>query len=243
MSQTTQPAIFRRADIYHDFYQGRGKNYEGEAKLALELIREQAPAAESLLDVACGSGAHLRELSRSFGRTVGVDLSHGMLEIAARIAPGAPLHQGDMRGFRLDERFDAVICMFSSIGFVTTVAELEQVVRNLADHTNPGGVVLVEPWWFPDNFIPGYVGADIVKVDGRSIARMSHTVRAGANSQMEEHFMVATAEAGVEHFSDTHVMSLFDREAYEAAFLKAGLDVEYVKHEVSGPGVFVGKKR
>lgn len=234
--------IYDRADIYHDFYLGRGKDYRAEAALVLSLIRERAPRARSVLDVACGTGTHLRELAASFDTAVGVDLSPHMLDIAKRHHADIPLHQGDMRNFRLDQRFDAVTCLFSSVGYLDTRDDLDRAVRNLADHAVSGGVVVVEPWWQPDNFIPGWVSADVVEVEGRSISRVSHTTRGTTASRMEVHYVVATSDSGIEHFSDTHVMTLFERETYESAFRKAGLGVEYVEHELAGPGIFVGVK-
>lgn len=242
MTTSTETLIYRRADVYHDFYQGRGKDYRGEAAAVLTLVHERVPRATSLLDVACGTGAHLRELSGSFDEAVGVDLSPEMLAVAARNNPGLPLHQGDMRDFRLGRRFSAVTCMFSSIGYLRTTADLKQAVRNLADHLAPDGVLVVEPWWFPDTFLTGWVGADVVTADGRTISRVSHSVRDGSASRMEVHYTVAAPETGIEHFTDTHVMSLFDRATYEAAFREAGLRPHYTRADAAGPGVFVGTR-
>ncbi|MEU2389651.1 class I SAM-dependent methyltransferase [Streptomyces sp. NPDC007369] len=237
--------IYRRADVYHDFYRGRGKDYRAEAAAVRELVAQRAaggPAAGSLLDVACGTGAHLAELTGSFADAVGVDLSAEMLEVAARGNPGVPLIQGDMRDFRLGRTFSAVTCMFSSVGYLATAEDLDAAVRNLADHLAPGGVIVVEPWWFPEDFLPGWVGADVVRADGRTIARVSHTVREGRCSRMEVHYTVAAPETGVEHFTDTHVMTLFEQAEYETAFRRAGLEPEYVRHELFGPGLFVATR-
>ncbi|MFD0267520.1 class I SAM-dependent methyltransferase [Streptomyces sp. NPDC127106] len=237
--------IYHRADVYHDFYRGRGKDYRAEAGAVRALVAQRATAgsaAGSLLDVACGTGAHLAELTGSFADAVGVDLSPEMLAVAARNSPGTPLVQGDMRDFRLGRTFSAVTCMFSSVGYLATADDLDAAVHNLADHLAPGGVLVVEPWWFPQDFRPGWVGADVVRVDGRTVARVSHTVREGRCSRMEVHYTVAAPDTGVEHFTDTHVMTLFEQAEYEAAFRRAGLEPEYVRHELFGPGLFVATR-
>lgn len=241
---TTRPEtlIYQRADVYHDFYQGRGKDYPGEAAAVLALFPEHLAEATSLLDVACGTGAHLHELSGSFDKAVGVDLSPEMLAVAARKNPRIPLHQGDMRDFRLGSRFSVVTCMFSSIGYLKDTADLQQAVQNLADHLAPDGVLILEPWWFPDTFLSGWVGADVVTANGRTISRVSHSVREGSASRMEVHYTVAAPETGIEHFTDTHVMTLFDRETYEAAFRGAGLEPRYTRDEAFTPGIFVGTR-
>ena len=69
-----------------------------------------------------------------------------MLEIARRRHPDVTFHQADMAHLQLGTTFDAVICMFSSIGYVKTVEGLNQTLRAFARHTVPGGVVIVDGW-------------------------------------------------------------------------------------------------
>ncbi|WP_411153194.1 class I SAM-dependent DNA methyltransferase [Streptomyces sp. A30] len=245
MPSSTDTLIYHRADVYHDFYRGRGKDYRAEAAVVRELVEQRAavaPAAGSLLDVACGTGSHLAELSAFFAEGAGVDLFARMLAVAARTNPGVPLTEGDMRDFWLGRTFSVVTCMFSSIGYLESTGDLDVAVANLAGHLAPGGVLVVEPWWFPEDFLPGWVGADVVEVGGRSIARFSHTVRAGRTSRMEVHYTVAASDTGVEHFTDTHVMTLFARAECEEAFRRAGLEPEYLRHELYGPRLFVATR-
>ncbi|MGW6783954.1 class I SAM-dependent DNA methyltransferase [Streptomyces sp. NPDC054987] len=245
MPASTDTLIYHRADVYHDFYHGRGKDYRTEAAVVRELVGQRTPvppAAGSLLDVACGTGSHLAEHAGHFGHTAGVDLSADMLAVAARLNPGVPLTQGDMRDFRLGRTFSAVTCMFSSVGYLETAADLDAAIANLAAHLEPGGVLVVEPWWCPESFRPGWVGADVVRSGERTISRVSHTVRDGRNSRMEVHYTVADPLAGIEHFTDTHVMTLFERTEYRDAFLRAGLEPSYVRHELYGPGLFVATR-
>ncbi|WP_434739539.1 class I SAM-dependent DNA methyltransferase [Micromonospora sp. SH-82] len=243
-TSSTDVAPYERADIYHDFYHGRGKGYRAEADALVEIARKHTPQASTLLDVACGTGSHLVELADSFREVVGVDLSAAMLATAARNDPARELHQGDMRDFSLDRRFDVVTCMFSSTGYLVDEAELDRAVANLAGHLAPGGTLVVEPWWFPETFRPGWVGADLVTTGDRRISRMSHTVPAGlpdrTASQMTIHYTVGSPEAGIEHFTEVHVMTLFARAAYEQAFQRAGLSCSYVGHDLFSPGLFVG---
>jgi len=51
---------------------------------------------EAVLDAGCGTGAHLTSLRRHGLRTLGLDLSLGMLRVARRAAPGAWLAQADL---------------------------------------------------------------------------------------------------------------------------------------------------
>src|SRR5207302_1516830 len=113
--------------LYDLVYAAAGKDYAAEAAQAAALIRERAPAALTLLDVACGTGEHLRHLAGSFA-VEGVDADPAMLAEAHRKLPQTPLHEGDMRTLQLGRRFDAVTCLFSSVGYLRTAGELDAAV-------------------------------------------------------------------------------------------------------------------
>jgi len=235
--------IYDLADVYERIYRGRGKDYRKEAAAVTRLVRERHPDATDLLDVACGPGSHLVHFAEEFGHVEGLDLSESMLAFARDRLPSAPIHRGDLREFDLGRRFDAVTCMFSSIAVIGDRTELDSALRTFARHLKPGGVAVVEPWWFPDTFRPGHVSGDVVEVEGRTIARVSHVIRVGDTSHSTVHYLVADSGAGVWHFEDQHVMPLFAREEYEEAFRGAGMEVEYHDLGNGGPGAFVGVLR
>ncbi|KOX28708.1 SAM-dependent methyltransferase [Streptomyces sp. NRRL F-4707] len=228
------------AEIYDLIHQGRGKDYAVEADEVTGRILEALPGAASLLDVACGTGNHLRYFHKTFAHVEGVDLSQDMLTTAASRLPGVPLHLGDMRDFDLGRSFDAVTCLFSSVGHMRTTADLDRALARLARHTVPGGVVVVDPWWFPDTFLPGYVAGDVVRDDGRTVARVSHSVVEGNATRMSVHYLVADADSGVRHFTETTHITLFTREEYETAFVRAGLAPRYLGAGPGRRGLFVG---
>ncbi|MBB1244124.1 class I SAM-dependent methyltransferase [Streptomyces durbertensis] len=231
------------ARIYEAQHRERGKDYVAEAKDVVREIHARMPAARSVLDVACGTGGHAGPFTEVFDEVQGLELSEPMLELAREALPGVPLHQGDMRDFDLGRVFDAVTCLFASIGYVGSEDELRAAIRTFARHTAPGGVVAVEPWWFPETFLDKHVSGDVVRVDGVTVARVSHTVRDGDASRMEVRYLTADPEKGISSFSETHRAMLFTRESYEAAFRDAGLTVDYVPGVQCGRGLFVGVRR
>jgi ubiquinone/menaquinone biosynthesis C-methylase UbiE len=224
-------------DLIHSWW--RGKDYETEATQVAEMIQARKPEASSLLDVACGTGIHLERFAKSFDHVEGIDLSEAMLSIARTRMPEAVLHQGDMRELDLPRRFDAITCMFTAIAHQTE-DELGETLRRFARHLNPGGVVVLDPWWFPEKFIEGYVSAEVLKPDHRSIARVSHTVRDGDWSRMEVHYLVVDEKNGVRYFTEPYLHRLIPREQYEQALRDAGFTPEYVEDFHSGRGLFLG---
>nr|AGS49619.1 N-methyltransferase [uncultured bacterium esnapd12] len=228
------------AEFYDRFYRGRGKDYAAEAAEVARLVRDRLPSASSLLDVACGTGSHLRHFADLFDEVAGLELSESMIELARGRLDGIALRQADMRDFRWDRKFDVVTCMFSSIGHMRDEAELEQAVASFARHLVPGGVVVVEPWWFPENFVDGYVAGDVVRDDGLTVSRVSHSVRAGGVTRMQIHWVVADGGRGAHHRVEHCDITLFERGQYEAAFGAASCAVEYLPGGPSGRGLFVG---
>jgi SAM-dependent methyltransferase len=228
------------AKIYYAQHTARGKDYLAEAEVVAEQIRQRFPGASSVLDVACGTGGHLKPFTELIGPTEGVDLSEPMLEIARADVPDIPLHIGDMRSFSLGRTFDSLTCLFASIGYVESVDELNQALSCFAQHVVPGGVVAVEPWWFPETYVDRWVSSDVVEWEGTTIARVAHTVREGDTSQMQVHYLLASSSDGVRHVCEVHRAMLFTRKQYETAFEQAGLRPEYVPGVLSGRGLFVG---
>ena len=231
------------AKIYDAQHRARGKDYRGEATEVAAQIRRRMPEARSVLDVACGTGGHLEPFLDMFDDAEGLELSEPMLDIARAALPGVKLHHGDMRDFDLGRTFDAVTCLFASIAYVTSEAELHAALRCFARHVVPGGVVAGEPWWLPEKFIDRYCSGDVVEADGMLIARVAHTVRDGDASRMEVHYTVVGADTGIRHFAEVHRAMLFERRQYEEAFTAAGLDVEYIDGIQCGRGLFVGVRR
>jgi len=232
--------MFSKSQHLYDLIYQSFKDYAAEAAVVDEIVRSKSPGAGSLLDVACGTGLHLEHLATRY-TCEGLDLDEGQLEVARRRVPGVPLHQGDMTDFDLGKTFDAVICLFSSIAYVGSEDDLDRAVANMARHVAPGGVLLIEPWFFPQAFIDGHVGVVTVEGDDLHVVRMNTSKIVGDRSIMEFHYLVGSAES-VEHFTETHDTGLFPRSSYERAFEKAGLEFEFDEEGLFGRGLFVATK-
>ncbi|MGW5051346.1 class I SAM-dependent DNA methyltransferase [Actinokineospora sp. NPDC004072] len=233
------------SEVYDLVYLGRARDYAAEAITVAKAVRAARPDAASLLDVACGTGEHLATFQAEFERVEGVELSAQMCDRARAKLPDVPIHLGDMRDFAIDGRFDAVCCLFSSTSYMTSTDELDKAVANMAGHLTPGGVLLVDPWYFPETYIDGYISDSVVRDDVRTVARLSHSRREGRSVRQEAHFLSAT-ERGIDHFVTVQRMTLFTREEYTAALEKAGCETTYLQGDAAmspDRGMFVGVLR
>jgi SAM-dependent methyltransferase len=224
------------AELYDAVYSW--KDYAAESEVLHRIIQAWSPGARTLLDVACGTGKHLRHLAADY-RVEGVDIDPKMLELARARHPGVAFHQGDMADFDLGRTFDVVVCMFSSIGYVRTPERLRATVANLARHAGPGGIVVVEPWLTPQGYVDGQLHALFVDEPDLKIARMTVGRREGTDSILDFTYLVGTPR-GVEVLREHHVLGLFTDQQYRDAFAEAGLRVEHDPEGPMGRGAYIG---
>jgi SAM-dependent methyltransferase len=209
----------KSAWLYDSLYHFR--DYRASAARVHELVQSRRPGAASLLDVACGTGKHLEQLGAHYD-VEGVDINPDMLHIARGRCSGVMFHLGDMADFHLGRKFDAVICLFGSIAAMKTVADLERAATAIAAHLNPGGVLLVEPWFGPDNYWTGHITANFADEPELKIAWMYTSEREGRLSKLLAHYLVGRPE-GVEYFTELYELGLFTDEEYVRSFKNAGL--------------------
>ena len=79
------------------------------AALKKIISKHLKSGGKRLLDVACGTGLEDRYLKHDFDIT-GIDLNDGVLRIARRRNQDVEYLHGDMRRFKLDRKFDIIIC-------------------------------------------------------------------------------------------------------------------------------------
>jgi SAM-dependent methyltransferase len=229
----------KTAQYYDKFY--AEKDYADEAERLLSLIKERLRSAgRELLDVACGTGHHIEHLKAHFAAE-GLDRQPELLEMARQRNPGIPFHLGNMVDFDLSHTFDVVTCLFSSIGYVRTLDNLQQAVGCMAHHLKPGGLLIIEPWFTPGDWHPGTVHATLIDEPELKIARVNTSLVEGRLSYFDFHYLIATSQR-TEHQMERHELGLFERDEMKAAFVGAGLEVSYDAEGLTGRGLWIGGK-
>jgi SAM-dependent methyltransferase len=228
---------FGRSAAVYDLIYEQALDYDDLAARVHELVQRRHPGAASLLEAACGTGLYLSRLHANY-RVAGFDVSPEMLAVARGRLPGVSLQEADMTNVDLERRFDAVVCLFSSIGYVGTVDRLRQTLAGFARHLEPGGVAIVEAWFHPEQFIDGHVSGEVYRGDGIAVARVNNTRVRDGMSEMTMGHLVATPE-GIEHFEERHELGLFTDAEYREAFAAAGFrDLEHDPEGFIGRSVY-----
>lgn len=143
---TSHPGAWVREGRTGDVYGQWAETYDdpGNGLFALDEpvvdeILDRLPIGTAL-DTACGTGRLAARLAGRGHQVVGVDDSPAMLRRARRQVPGVPFVRGDLQ--RLPVRDDAVDVVTSGLA-LTHVADLEQVLNELARVVRPGGAAII----------------------------------------------------------------------------------------------------
>ena len=133
------------------------KDYPGEARHVHEILQKHSPGATTVLELGCGTSGHAVHLAEKGYSIVGIDSSLDMLERAhTRLAGLSPALQqriavshSDLRHYRSDLRFDAVIALFHVMSYLPANADLQAALSTAAAHLKPGGLFLFDCWYGP----------------------------------------------------------------------------------------------
>ncbi len=225
---------------YYDLIYRAFKDYAAETNQIAELLHRLNPRCRSLLDVACGTGEHARLLAERGFVVDGLDLNPSFLAIARQKHPAGRFFEADMAGFSLPHRYDAVICLFSSIGYVRTIERARAALACFRGHLAPGGVIVVEPWFPPGVLDPARVTTNIGEGKGVRVTRVGRVEVDGRISRLLFDYEIRDA-SGTHHASEVHELGLFTTAELLEAFRGAGLGADYDPQGPTGRGLYVAR--
>lgn len=92
------------------------------------------------LDLACGTGPHIRHFI-DFGYSAsGLDINQPMLDIAQVRCPEARFIQQDMSNLNIVKEFDLISCFLYSIHYNNGINKLKECIASTSAALKPGGV-------------------------------------------------------------------------------------------------------
>ncbi len=227
-----------KAEIYDLIYSY--KDYAAESKKLMTILAaHNRSGGNDLLDVACGTGEHIVQLKEKY-QVEGLDLSADQLAVAKQKNPEITFHEADMTAFDLGRQFDAVVCLFSAIGYAKTPEACQSAINCMARHLKPGGVLVIEPWFTPDVWESNTPHLIEFESDDVKIARVNTSFVDGRISWFDLHYLIGTAE-GTEHFVEHHELGLFTPDEMRKMLENAGLVVTYDEEGLTGRGLWIGE--
>ena len=92
------------------------------------------------LDLACGTGPHVRHFLDAGYASRGLDINQPMLDRAALRCPEARFSRQDMCGFEVDEPLDLITCFLYSIHYSASIERLKACIVSVHEALTLGGV-------------------------------------------------------------------------------------------------------
>jgi SAM-dependent methyltransferase len=234
--------MFDRTARYYDLiYQAGGiKDYDREARLLRAILEKHHPAARTILDVGCGTGEHARLLTAGY-EVDGIDIEPDFVDIAREKVPKGRFEVADMGDFSLDRRYDAVLCLFGSVGYARTLEGLARTLGRLEAHLAQDGLVIVEPWLTPEAWSPRGPGMDTASSEEAVVCRMGVGRKEGRLSIFRFEYLIGT-DQGIRHETEEHSLGLFTVAEMLAAFEEAGLRAEHDPVGLMKRGLYTARR-
>jgi SAM-dependent methyltransferase len=232
--------MFNASADFYDLIYSTFKDYEAEAAQIASLLRRVNPECATVLDVACGTGEHARLLAARGFVVDGLDLDAAFVGIARKKHPAGRFFEADMSHFHLPHRYDAVTCLFSSIGYLRTLDRVARALACFREHVTPHGAIVVEPWFAPGGLDVTRVARNIGETNGVRVSRQSRVEIEGRLSRLYFEYEIADT-AGTRRANEIHELGLFTHAEMMEAFRSAGLDPEYDPKGLTDRGLYVAR--
>ena len=234
--------MFDASAEYYDLIYSAFKDYAREVSQIANLLRRLNPRCRTVLDVACGTGEHARLLAAEGFVVDGLDLDPSFVRIAAGKHPAGRFFEADMSDFHLPHRYDAVLCLFSSIGYVRTLDRVNTALTCFREHLEPGGIVLVEPWFPPGVLDTTRAFTNSGEANGIRVTRTARTEVEGTLSRLLFEYEIADGSA-TRRASEVHELGLFTADELTRSFDDVGFHVEHDPKGLTDRGLFIGTRR
>jgi len=131
---------YSKSAKYYDFMMGEPK---GKVQLIQKLIKKHKLNAQTVLEIACGTGAILKLMENDY-EVNGLDLSEDMLNIAKKKVRKGKFYHDDMTSFSLNKKFDVILCIYDSLNHLQKFEDWKKVFNNVAKHLNKDGLFIFD---------------------------------------------------------------------------------------------------
>jgi len=212
------------------------ESLQEEAQKCLALLTEKTGFINNILELGCGSGSLASHFPEPLQATL-VDHSSEMLALSQARNPQHTHHCLDVRDFKLNFIFDAVL-MHDAVMYLTSPTDLLATLKTAAHHVRPGGTVLFIPDVVTETFSPGHTlvgGFDTETCSGR-LTEWHHSADPSKNNyKVEFSLMIMEKNAPVRCIHETHTMGLFSFDEWNALLQAAGFVLAPPHFDVNGP--------
>ena len=135
----------------------KDKDYKVEVQYVIKLLKQHVQERKSILELGCGTGQHAFLFAESGYKVHGIDSSKEMLkrakersgefQVESSCVPS--FEHGDIRNYRTENRFDAVVSLFHVMSYQTANQDLQAAFSTARYHLKAGGIFIFDCWYGP----------------------------------------------------------------------------------------------
>lgn len=115
-------------------------DYQAQSQCVERLHQLFGNGGKAHLDLACGTGPHVRHFLDAGFRSSGLDINQPMLDRATVRCPEAAFLLQDMCGFSLSQPVDLITCFLYSIHYSATLERLQKCLASVHGALAAGGL-------------------------------------------------------------------------------------------------------
>lgn len=115
-------------------------NYQAQSNCIRRLHQIFGNKGVQYLDLACGTGPHIKHFIDYGYQASGLDINQPMLDIAQKRCPDALFSMQDMSNFQTVKQLDLITCFLYSIHYNNDLQTLNACIENVYNRLNSGGV-------------------------------------------------------------------------------------------------------
>ncbi len=115
-------------------------DYKAQSDHIRRLNRLFGNGASTHLDLACGTGPHIRHFIDYGFQSCGLDINQPMLDLAQVRCPEAEFTLQDMCSFRVNDPVDLITCFLYSIHYNDGISKLKQCLSSVYHALSEGGI-------------------------------------------------------------------------------------------------------
>jgi len=189
---------------------------ERQTRIEVDFLTRQLPRERftTILDVCCGYGRHAAPLGEHGYEVMAIDRDPNVIDAARRGhgPKGVDFQVWDMSRIRdLNRRFDAVICMWQSFGYLDAAANRD-ILDQIATILNPGGRFIIDI--YNASFFESRQGVRSSRRQGIDIV---------TTQDLHADRLTVNLEYGDGRGNDTFEWQVFTRDSFRVEALSHGL--------------------
>lgn len=121
-----------------------GRKLDEEVNFVSEVFKRHK--IQTVLDVGCGTGEHVKDLQSIGYKISGIDSSPKMVETAKKRFPHCKFDTGFMEEYKATTAVDSIICLFGTFNYLTSNEAIKKFFLISHKNLKTAGILILDIW-------------------------------------------------------------------------------------------------